>query len=419
MHALGDRYGATRGSTEALVETLSPEDMVVQSMPDASPVKWHLAHTTWFFEHFVLAAADPAAPPHHQDYGFLFNSYYDAVGDRHPRDRRGLLTRPSVREVLDYRHAVDERVLRFLERPDRLAPEIVDRIELGLHHEMQHQELLLTDIKHALFQNPTLPAYRTRSPLPHASAPPLRFVSFDAGLVEIGAAEVTLGPPELAAANGGGFAFDNERPRHRVWIDPFSIGSRLVTQSEYGDFVRDHGYERPELWLAEGFAQVKEGNIRAPLYWLDGERAFTLFGAEAVRPEDPACHVSYFEADAFARWAGARLPTEAEWELAARPLAVRGNLLESGALGPRPAAAGALEQLYGDTWEWTQSSYGPYPGFRPLAGALGEYNGKFMASQMVLRGGSCFSAQAHLRPSYRNFFPPSARWQMTGIRLAR
>jgi ergothioneine biosynthesis protein EgtB len=410
MHALGDRYGVTRGCTEALAATLSPEDMVVQSMPDASPVKWHLAHTTWFFEQFVLAALDPAAPPHHPDYGFLFNSYYDTVGDRHPRDRRGLLTRPSVREVLDYRRAVDERVRGVLERPALLPPEIADRVELGLHHEMQHQELLLTDIKHALFQNPMYPAYRNMPELPRASAPSLRFISFDAGLVEIGAP---------SAAQAGGFAFDNERPRHRVWVDPFSIASRLVTQGEYGEFVRDRGYERPDLWLAEGFARVREGGTRSPLYWLGDERAFTLSGVEPVRPEDPVCHVSYFEADAFARWAGARLPTEAEWEHAASPLPVRGNLLESGALCPRPAAAGAIEQLFGDAWEWTQSAYAPYPGFRSLGGALGEYNGKFMASQMVLRGGSCFSAQDHVRSSYRNFFPPAARWQMTGIRLAR
>lgn len=411
MHALGDRYRLTRARTEALVETLSPEDMVVQSMPDASPVKWHLAHTTWFFEQFVLAAVDPTAPPHRQDYGFLFNSYYDAVGDRHPRDRRGLLTRPSVREILDYRRVVDERVRGVLERPAFVPPEIADRIELGLHHEMQHQELLLTDIKHALFQNPMRPAYRTMPDLPRATAPPLRFISFDAGLVEIGA--------PAAAQEGGGFAFDNERPRHRVWVDPFSIASRLVTQSEYGEFVRDRGYERSDLWLAEGFARVQEGETRAPLYWVGDERAFTLSGVEALRPEDPVCHVSYFEADAFARWAGARLPTEAEWERAASPIPVRGNLLEGGALCPRPAAAGAIEQLFGDAWEWTQSAYAPYPGFRPLGGPLGEYNGKFMASQMVLRGGSCFSAQAHVRSTYRNFFPPTARWQMTGIRLAR
>jgi len=377
---------------------------MIQSMPDASPVKWHLAHTTWFFEQFVLAALDPPGQPVHPDYAFLFNSYYDAIGARHPRDRRGMLSRPSVREVLDYRRAIDERVHALFERP--ASPEIADRVELGLHHEMQHQELLLTDVKHALFQNPMHPAYRAPRDLARGRAPPRHFVSFDGGLIEIG-------------APAGGFAFDNERPRHRVWVDPFSIGSRLVTNAEYDAFVRDGGYRRPELWLSEGFCFAHDEEIQAPLYWLGDERVFTLSGVEALRPEDPVCHLSYFEADAFARWAGARLPTEAEWEVAASPLAVRGNFLEDATLRPRPAVTEGLEQLFGDTWEWTQSAYGAYPGFRALGGALGEYNGKFMASQMVLRGGSCFSAQPHVRSSYRNFFPSATRWQMTGIRLAR
>jgi len=402
--ALGELYAKTRGATEALTGALSPEDMGIQSMPDASPVKWHLAHTTWFFEQFVLAAIDPAEPTHQRDYAFLFNSYYDAVGDRHPRNLRGMLSRPSVREIFDYRRSVDERMRSVLARDP--SPEIAERIELGLHHEMQHQELLLTDIKHALFQNPMHPAYAKGREPPRESAPALRFVSFDGGLVDVGAA-------------ADGFAFDNERPRHRAWVDPFSIGSRLVTEAEYADFVLDRGYERPELWLSDGFRLIQDGALKAPLYWLDEARMFTLFGVEARRPDDPVCHVSYFEADAFSRWAGARLPTELEWEIAAGPVAVRGNLLEAGALQPRPAVAAGLDQLFGDAWEWTQSAYAPYAGFRALGGALGEYNGKFMASQMVLRGGSCLSAQAHLRATYRNFFPPAARWQMTGIRLAR
>jgi ergothioneine biosynthesis protein EgtB len=404
MLALGDRYRATRSCTEALAATLSPEDMTIQSMPDASPVKWHLAHTTWFFEQFVLGALDRPALPLHPDYAFLFNSYYDAVGDRHPRDRRGMLSRPSVGEVSDYRRAIDERMVALLERS--ASPEITARIELGLHHEMQHQELVLTDIKHALFQNPMHPAYRASGSLPRASAPAQRFVSFDGGLVEIGAPD-------------GDFAFDNERPRHRVWVDPFSIGSRLVTNAEYAAFVRDGGYRRPDLWLSEGFRLIHDEKIEAPLYWLGDERAFTLSGVDALRPEDPVCHLSFFEADAFARWAGARLPTEAEWEVASSPLAVRGNLLENATLRPRPASIEGLDQIFGDTWEWTQSAYGPYPGFRALGGALGEYNAKFMSNQMVLRGGSCFSAQPHVRSSYRNFFHPATRWQMTGIRLAR
>ncbi len=404
MPALGDLYRETRSRTEALVATLSPEDMMIQSMPDASPAKWHLAHTTWFFEQFVLSALDPAVRPHDPDYAFLFNSYYDAVGDRHPRDRRGMLSRPAATEVADYRRVVDARMCALLEGSP--SPEIADRIELGLHHEMQHQELLLTDIKHALFQNPMRPAYRASIDRPQATAQALRFVSFDGGLVEIG-------------APARGFAFDNERPRHRVWVDPFSIASRLVTNAEYDAFVRDRGYGRPDLWLSDGFRFIEDEEIRAPLYWLGSERAFTLSGDTALRPEDPVCHVSYFEADAFARWAGARLPAEAEWELASSPLAVRGNFLEEAAFRPGPAVSGGLEQLFGDAWEWTQSAYAPYPGFLPLAGALGEYNGKFMASQMVLRGGSCFSAQPHVRSSYRNFFHPATRWQMTGIRLAR
>jgi ergothioneine biosynthesis protein EgtB len=432
MLELGARYATTRRCTEALVETLSHEDMVLQSMPDASPVKWHLAHTTWFFEQFVLAALDPETPPYHPDFAFLFNSYYDAVGDRHPRNRRGMLSRPSVAEVLGYRRAIDERMRAALE--GSIGPEIADRVELGLHHEMQHQELLLTDIKHALFQNPMRPAYRAPRNVPRASAEALRFVSLDPGLVAIGA-------PDSATPDRA-FAFDNERPRHRVWIEPFSIASRLVTNGEYLDFVHDGGYERADLWLSEGFRLVHEGAIRAPLYWLDEASAFTFSAIEPVRPEDPVCHVSYFEADAFARWAGARLPSEAEWEIAASSFAVCGNLLEEGTLRPRPAGAeaaapagaaaapagaeaaapagaGALKQMFGDGWEWTQSAYAPYPGFRPFGGALGEYNGKFMSSQMVLRGGSCLSPTAHVRPSYRNFFPPSARWQMTAIRLAR
>jgi ergothioneine biosynthesis protein EgtB len=344
-----------------------------------------------------------------------------------------MLSRPSVAEVLGYRRAIDERMRAALE--GSIGPEIADRVELGLHHEMQHQELLLTDIKHALFQNPMRPAYRAPRDVPRASAEALRFVSLDPGLVAIGA-------PDSATPDRA-FAFDNERPRHRVWIEPFSIASRLVTNGEYLDFVHDGGYERADLWLSEGFRLVHEGAIRAPLYWLDEASAFTFSAIEPVRPEDPVCHVSYFEADAFARWAGARLPSEAEWEIAASSFAVGGNLLEEGTLRPRPAGAeaaapagaaaapagaeaaaapagaGALKQMFGDGWEWTQSAYAPYPGFRPFGGALGEYNGKFMSSQMVLRGGSCLSPTAHVRPSYRNFFPPSARWQMTAIRLAR
>jgi ergothioneine biosynthesis protein EgtB len=407
MAGLAERFAATRATTDALAAALSPEDMLIQSMPDASPVKWHLAHTTWFFEQFVLSMLEPKRPPYHPDFAYLFNSYYDAVGDRQPRDRRGMLSRPPVREVLEYRRAIDERVVAALLGPT--SSEIAQRLELGLHHEMQHQELLLTDVKHALFQNPMRPAYRAPRAAPQTSPAKLQFVPFAAGLVEIGAAS------EAEA----GFSFDNERPRHRVWVEPFSIASRLVTNGEYFDFVRDRGYARPELWLSDGLRFAQDNAITAPLYWLDAERTFTFSGVQTLHSEDPVCHLSYFEADAFARWAGARLPTEAEWEVAASPLPVTGNLLEADSLCPRAAGPGGIEQLYGDAWEWTQSSYAPYPGFRALEGALGEYNGKFMASQMVLRGGSCLSARAHVRSSYRNFFPPSTRWQMTSIRLAR
>ncbi len=385
-------FDRVRAQTVGLAAPLSPEDMVLQSMPDASPTKWHLAHTTWFFEEFVLAGSPPFRP----EYSFLFNSYYDAVGERHPRAQRGMLSRPSVAEILEYRRAVDDRVHAAF---PGMNEEIQQRVLVGLHHEMQHQELLLTDIKHALARNSTYPSYEKKTPAPVARAP-LAFVGYEGGLVEIGAKD-------------DGFAFDNERPRHRVWLDRFEIASRLVTCGEYLEFIRDRGYERPELWLSEGFCFVRENGLRGPLYWQGDDRIFTLFGLRALQPDEPVCHVSYFEADAYARWAGARLPTEAEWEHAA-PRTPAGNFLESGGLHPRGGG-----DFFGDVWVWTASAYSAYPGFLPLPGALGEYNGKFMVSQMVLRGGSCFSSRAHVRASYRNFFPPDARWQMTGIRMAR
>jgi len=375
--------------------------MTIQSMPDASPVKWHLAHTTWFFEQFVLGALDRPAQPLHPDYAFLFNSYYDAVGDRHPRDRRGMLSRPSVGEVSDYRRAIDEQMVALLERS--APPEIAARIELGLHHEMQHQELVLTDIKHALFQNPMHPAYRAAGSLPRASAPAQGFVSLDGGLVEIG-------------APAAGFAFDNERPRHRVWVDPFSMGSRLVTNAEYAAFVRDGGYRRPDLWLSEGFRLVHDEKIEAPLYWLADEQVFTLHGVRPLNPGEPVAHVSFFEAAAYAAWAGKRLPTEFEWETIASAHAHSGNFLDLDVL--RPRATEAEPKFFGDVWTWTRSSYDPYPGFRPFDGDLAEYNGKFMVGQVVLRGGSCATPAGHVRASYRNFFPPSTRWQFSGIHLA-
>lgn len=397
------RVLAVRARTTRLAEPLEIEDWVVQSMPDASPVKWHLAHTTWFFERFVLRTL--GIPPVSDAYEFLFNSYYDSVGERHPRAKRGLLTRPTAREVLAYRAAVDARLADLAGSPrlDELAP----ALELGANHEEQHQELLLTDVKHLLAQNPLAPAYRTSPATPGASvAPELAWSTFEGGLVAIG-------------HEGEGFAFDNEAPRHRVWLEPYALASRLVTAGEYLAFVEDGGYRRPELWLSEGWSWAQER--RAPLYWdLDARTHFTLHGRRDLRLEEPVTHVTYYESDAYARWAGARLPREAEWENAlvhGRP--TTGALLEDDALHPSVAVGTGLQQMVGDAWEWTASAYEPYPGFAPLAGAFGEYNGKFMVSQMVLRGASCVTPRDHARATYRNFFPPGAAWQFTGIRLAR
>jgi len=407
--ALAERYTRVRRATERLASPLSPEDCVVQSMPDASPTKWHLGHTAWFFETFVLAAADPTYRPVHPSYAFIFNSYYDAVGTRHARDRRGLLTRPSLDEVRAYRGEIDRRMRPLLESSGGLAAVI----ELGLHHEQQHQELLLTDIHHALAANPLRPAYRDDARARSAGggdAPELRWLSL----------------PEVVGAighDGRGFAFDNEGPRHKVYVAPFRLASRLVTAGEYAAFIDDRGYERPELWLSDGWAARAAAEWSAPLFWERGDGGWIEYTLDGARPVDmaaPVAHVSFYEANAFARWAGARLPTEAEWEIAAEMCPVDGNFVESGALRPVPAARSShgLSQMFGDVWEWTASAYQPYPGYRPPPGALGEYNGKFMCNQIVLRGGSCFTPRSHIRATYRNFFPPGARWQMSGIRLA-
>jgi ergothioneine biosynthesis protein EgtB len=413
LAALVSRVLATRRATLRLCEPLTVEDHVAQSMPDASPVKWHLAHTTWFFERFVLRAL--GAPPVREEYDYLFNSYYESVGERQPRANRGLLSRPTLDDVLAYRRAVDAKLadLRASSELEALAA----ALELGIAHEEQHQELVLTDVKHLFGVNPLLPAYRPAdgaSPRAAAGSPKparLEYVRVEGGLRELG-------------AGGEGFSFDNERPRHKVYVAPFEIGARLVTCEEYLAFVRDRGYDRPELWLSEGWAWVKSGAKRAPLYWLGepGTELFTLRGRRAIDPAEPVCHVSYFEADAYARWASARLPTEAEWETAARLRGARdrdGAAADDPRLHPAPAKPGGLAQMIGDCWEWTSSAYAPYPGFRPLEGSFGEYNGKFMVSQMVLRGGSCATPPGHARETYRNFFPPSAEWQLSGIRLAR
>lgn len=410
---LARRARAIRNVTVRLCDTLSPEDCAAQSMPDASPAKWHLAHTTWFFETFILSREDPDYASYHPRFEYLFNSYYNAVGELFSRPDRGLLTRPDWDEVLAYRDHVETALLGLLEDPGRLPEAVLDIVELGLHHEQQHQELLLTDVKHLLSHNPLAPVYRPTKEPGDVAIQSMAWHAYRGGLVEIGHA-------------GQDFAFDNESPRHRVHLEPFELASRLVRNGEFAAFIEDGGYDRPEFWLSEGWAKKQQEGWKAPLYWStrDGRwEAFTLGGQIPVRSEEPVCHVSLFEADAFARWAGCRLPTEAEWEHAAADVPVEGNLLEGGRFHPEVAPSRAVHpgpaQLFGDVWEWTASAYSAYPGFRPSAGALGEYNGKFMSSQMVLKGGSCVSPRSHIRASYRNFFPPDARWQFSGIRLAR
>jgi ergothioneine biosynthesis protein EgtB len=435
-----NRFRLVRAATLALSEPLSPEDYVVQSMPDASPAKWHLAHTTWFFEEFVLQRAVPGYKFHDEQFRYLFNSYYNTVGPMHSRPQRGLLSRPTVEQVLAYRARIDERMHALLQRDD-LSPEILSVIALGLNHEQQHQELLLTDLKHLFSCNPLLPAYvhemahcaapsllraspgcpslatgATHASHPLLSSPALSFKSFDGGLIEIGHA-------------GNGFSFDNELPRHRTYTQPFRLANRAVTNGEYLEFVRAGGYENPVHWLSDGWATVQSEGWKRPIYWspsLDAE--FTLTGLRELNPSSPVCHLSYYEADAFAHWGGARLPTEAEWELAANGASLHGNFVENRRWHPEPPPASAavagksespLLQMFGDVWEWTQSAYAPYPGFRPAKGALGEYNGKFMVNQLVLRGGSCATPASHIRASYRNFFNPAARWQFTGVRVAQ
>jgi ergothioneine biosynthesis protein EgtB len=422
------RYGSVRRRTEALAHALSAEDMMVQSMPDASPTKWHLAHTTWFFEEFVLARFDRAHRWYDPRWRVLFNSYYDSVGPRHSRAGRGLLSRPSLDEIRAWRAAVDEQVVALLARGQ---PEALAATLLGTHHEQQHQELILTDIKHALWCNEMQPSYAT-TPAPNRPTEadardgrPLEWLAFDGGTGSIG-------------YDGEGFAFDNERPAHRVIVAPFALASRLVTNAEYLRFVEDGGYERPELWLSDGWTAVRALGWNAPLYWEASPadavprgtpihrpsgtwEHFTLRGPSQLDPQAPVSHVSLYEADAYARWAGSRLPTEFEWEIAAGrwgDIGAESNFVELGWLEPVPARPDRT-QLFGDAWEWTASAYLPYPRFRPLPGELGEYNGKFMSGQMVLRGGSCLSAEDHIRPTYRNYFPPATRWQVSSIRLAR
>ena len=399
--SLAARYRATRDRTERLCAPLEPEDYQLQSKPECSPPKWHLAHTAWFFETFVLAPHAPGHRPFHPLFNYLFNSYYDAVGDRWPRPARGLLSRPTVAEVHAYRHAVDGRVLALLE--SAVEPTVAAVIELGLNHEEQHQELLLTDLKHAFGLNPVGPVYTPAAAAP-AVPTPLEWEYRDAGVRRVGHA-------------GSGFAFDNEGPRHRVFVAAFGIASRPVNCGEFLRFIADGGYDRPGLWLSDGWAARQRHGWAAPLHWhrdADAWSVFTLHGVRPLDPNEPVCHVSYYEADAYARWAGARLPTEFEWETAAAPREVAGTFLDADRLHPTGGTS-----FYGDVWVWTASPYVAYPGFRPAAGALGEYNGKFMCNQLVLRGGSCVTPAGHVRPTYRNFFPPDARWQFSGLRLAK
>ena len=405
-----ERYRSVRRQTKVLCEPLTPEDMMVQSCAEASPAKWHLAHTTWFFETFLLREFLPGYQAFHPDFYWLFNSYYNAVSDQPVKKLRGSFSRPSLDEIVAYREHVDAALERWI--ASGASEEAARRVELGLHHEQQHQELLLYDIKHAFWSNPLHPTYREGALTSGGEERAAEWIAHAGGLVEIG-------------HSGEGFCFDNELPRHKVYLEPFALASRLVTCGEYLEFMRDGGYERAELWLSEGWDTVRAHGWKAPLYWFEdaGEwRVFTLRGAVDLRAvlAAPVCHVSYFEADAYARWAGARLPTEAEWEIAAEGLVVEGNLLERGELHPMAASSGdGLRQMFGDAWEWTASAYLGYPGYAALPGALGEYNGKFMSNQMVLRGGSAVTPASHVRSTYRNFFSPASRWQFSGVRLAR
>ncbi len=406
------RFDAVRATTLQLAAPLSAEDCALQSMPDASPVKWHLAHTTWFFETFLLERYVRGYQRFHPHFRVLFNSYYNAIGDRHPRPERGLLSRPSLDDVRAYRAHVEHHLAPLFTRAEE-EPELAALLELGVQHEQQHQELILTDVKHLLSRNPLQPSYLERWPLTPIKPQKARWIAYAGGLVEVGHA-------------GTGFSFDNELPRHEVFLIPFELASRPVTHGDFLAFVDDAGYRRPELWLSLGWDTVQTQRWSAPLYWEqhDGRwTTFTLRGRVEIDPATPMTHLSYFEADAYARWAGARLPTEFEWEAAAAGCAIDGNFQESGMLHPLAPRGdpppGTPAQLYGDVWEWTRSSYAPYPGYVPAAGAVGEYNGKFMCNQYVLRGGSCATPRTHIRATYRNFFPPDARWQFSGLRLAR
>ena len=408
-----NEYKKVRKFSYKLATPLSTEDYVVQSMPDVSPTKWHLAHTSWFFEAFVLSKVGSKYKSLHPQYNFLFNSYYVQAGERHCRPKRGLISRPTVDEVYDYRSYVDKSMNSlFKNLDDKKFAEIAPVIEIGIHHEQQHQELVLTDIKHVFSQNPLYPIYKegkkTSKKIPKARR---SWIDFEGGVYEIG-------------NNGQNFGYDNEFPSHKTYIESFSLSSKLVTNAEYIEFIDDDAYLKPELWLSDGWNVVSTSGWSAPLYWekIDGKwYNFTLCGFNEVKMNEPVCHISFYEAEAYARWAGVRLPSEFEWEIASGNLKINGNFIDSENFHPLPLENdnGNLNQMYGDVWEWTRSPYSPYPGYKTPPGALGEYNGKFMCNQMVLRGGSCATSKSHIRNCYRNFFPPDARWQFMGIRLAK
>jgi len=407
-----DLFDKVRQQTIALIEPLEKEDMVVQPMESASPSKWHLAHTSWFFETFVLAKYQEDFESLHPQYAYLFNSYYLQTGVPFTRSKRGVITRPTVDQVFEYRSYVNDQMRTFINScTEEVWKDAAPVVEIGIHHEQQHQELIITDTKYLLAQNPLLPVYKPIDQQRSGSKSSLNWIAFEEGIAEIG-------------SNGDTFTYDNEHPRHRSYIHAFELSDRLITNAEYLEFMEAGGYEDSSLWLDEGWAAVQQNNWKAPLYWFKRDEnwmEFTLAGAERLNPYVPVCHISYFEADAFARWKGCRLPTEQEWEYACHDKQLTGNFVESGLIHPMSSnqQQGGLKQMFGDLWEWTSSSYAPYPGYAPLPGALGEYNGKFMANQYVLRGGSCATSKTHIRKTYRNFFHTDARWQFSGIRLAR
>ncbi|MGE6415922.1 ergothioneine biosynthesis protein EgtB [Planococcus kocurii] len=413
--SIAERFAEIRGVTMKLIEPLETEDFIIQSHEDVSPAKWHIAHTTWFFERMILKEFKSDYQEFNPAFDFLFNSYYNTIGPYQPRHQRGVLSRPTMSQVIEYRKYIDEQILELLSETtdSNMKKKVKDLIGMGIQHEQQHQELILMDIKYNFFVNPLFPMYAQMEKHPVSKRDETQFVEFKGGLVEIG-------------HDGNGFAFDNESPRHKVWLEPFKLATSPVTNREYLEFIKADGYEQPEYWLSDGWSVVKEQNWKAPLYWLKGQEEnweiFTLAGIQDLELDEPVSHVSFYEADAFSRWKGKRLATEAEWEYASQSVAIHGNTMDEGVYHPvasnSDSESESLSKMFGDVWEWTASAYASYPGSKPLEGALGEYNAKFMCNQMILRGGSCATPLDHIRKTYRNFFPPEKRWQFSGFRLA-